>query len=387
MKTEPPEELQKREIWMAWAMSDDGRKLLRAPWKLGHSYPAEWGADVVKRPETDYDHAKMYWELSPGALEEEAPLPGDCRHDTLQPAILLPHNPAEKPHERICFIDYDDVREPETGFTDEARRLITESGAWTEVSQSGEGAHAFVRAKLPEGVSRIITDLNDRGHIEVYDCARQAAMTFKKVPFSGDGVPKAQEFVDGVIEDYYEGDVEENKDGETTSAEKNRALDDIMGASKDEAESETSPYYEVPISAVVGLRHYSEERPGVDTGPHPVHGALNSNESESTNTAVFDDEVWYCHAHDSTGRALELVACKETPLSCGDLPSDRVGELEDDEILAASLAMADCVPPGSKPPYAALREVARDLGFEVDEQLTPSEYDVALEAYRHKAYE
>ena len=175
MTPSPPEELRDREIWMAWAMSSDGRKLLRAPWKLGHSYPAEWGCDVVKRPETNYERAKRYWELSAGALDNEAPLPGDCRNDTLQPAILLPHDPPEASEERLCFIDYDDVHDPEDGFTDEARRLIERSGAWTEISQSLEGAHSFVRAKLPENVGRVIADLDEWGHIEIYDSARQAA--------------------------------------------------------------------------------------------------------------------------------------------------------------------------------------------------------------------
>lgn len=383
----PPKELREREIWMTWAMSSDGRKLLRAPWKLGHSYPAEWGSDVVKRPETTYERAERWWELSAGALDDEAPLPGDCRNDTLQPAILLPHNPPEASEERLCFIDYDDVRTEEDGFTDEAERLIRRSGAWTEISQSREGGHSFVKAKLPENVGRVIADLDEQGHIEIYDSARQAAMTFDEADVSTGEIPHAQEFVDYILEEYYDGESRRD-DGDV--ADNRRSMDDTLDrmiGDEDGQERSKSAYYDVRVSEVVNLARFDRERNGVKTGPHPAHGPLHSDRTECTNTAVFDDETWYCHAHDSTGRAIELVACMETPVSCSQLPADSVGELEDDEILTACLEMTDCVPEGAKPPYGALRAVARDLGFDVDETLESSEYEVALDAYRHKAYE
>jgi len=382
----PPKELREREIWMTWAMSNDGRKLLRAPWKLGHSYPAEWGSDVVKRPETTYERAERWWELSARALDNEAPLPGDCQNDVLQPAILLPHDPPEASQDRLCFIDYDDVRTEEDGFTDEAERLIRDSGAWTEISQSGEGAHSFVKAKLPENVGRVIADLDEQGHIEIYDSARQAAMTFNEVGFSGGEIPHAQEFVDHILEEYYDGDSRRDEDGEDTRRSMDGALDRIIGDEDEEGRSR-SAYHDARVSEVVSLAGFDRESNGVKTGPHPSHGPLHSDRGECTNTAVFDDETWYCHAHDSTGRAIELVACMETPVSCSQLPGDSVGELEDDEVLTACLEMSDCVPEGAKPPYAALRAVARDLGFDVGESLDSSEYEVALDAYRHRAYE
>ena len=234
----------------------------------------------------------------------------------------------------------------------------------------------------------MIADLDEAGHIEIYDSARQAAMTFDEVDVGGEEVPLAQEFVNYILDEYYEG--ERGAGGREDAQDRgirDGVLDRVVGEDDAEDDREKSIYYDVGISEVVNLSEFEREKGGVKTGPHPSHGPLNSDRKDCTNTAVFDDETWYCHAHDSTGRAIELVACMETPISCSQLPGDSVGELEDDEILTACLEMSDCVPEGSRPPYSALRAVARDLGFDVDDRLKRSEYDVALDAYRHRAYE
>jgi len=213
MKTEPPEELQKREIWMAWAMSKDGRKLLRAPWKLGHSYPAEWGADVVKRPETDYETAARWaaFDLADAGLA----LPDDARCDQLELGIILPHDRAADPEDRLTLIDWDDVRDPDTGAVHPvAADFINRYGGFVEVSTSGKGLHQFVEGGLRKR-GKFIAPIDgepfvgeDLPQVEIYDGGRHVAMTGRHVVGSGRDVIRGQGMIDELVTQYASAEVD-----------------------------------------------------------------------------------------------------------------------------------------------------------------------------------
>jgi len=68
-------------------------------------------------------------------------------------------------------IDFDKVRNPETGETEEwARNVIRELNSYSELSQSKTGWHVIVRGKLP-------TAGNRKGRMEMYDRDRFFVMT------------------------------------------------------------------------------------------------------------------------------------------------------------------------------------------------------------------
>lgn len=376
-----PGTLAERDWWVIWDYDEDGRKRPRAPWLNGHSYPAKWGADVDARPETDYSTAMMWTDLSTSALQKEAPAPRD--DIDLKPGIILPHDNDND----ILFLDLDDVRDPETGeLTAEARAIVRRLGGWTEISASGTGLHIFVRGEMPNRTRVAPTDLDQAGHIEIYKKARFFGLTGDEHELSTDAVPEAQEAVDSILERYAP-DPEEEDQERIKRIEENQREPDALEQIRDEVDDEEqSPYYDLDIRDVDALHHFERENNGTLAGPHPAHGGVHNDDADSTNTAV-SGGVWYCHAHDSKGGALELVAVKEGIISCRQ--SD-FGCLSDDELLSVCFEVADCVPDGAKPPYRALRALAEredlDMRSEEDGVLGASAYQVALSLYRSEAY-
>jgi hypothetical protein len=67
---------------------------------------------------------------------------GDDLPDRVEPAVLLPHDPPKPP---IAFVDFDDVRDPETGTVPgEVNALISMLGGYTELSRSEQGVYSHV---------------------------------------------------------------------------------------------------------------------------------------------------------------------------------------------------------------------------------------------------
>lgn len=86
-------------------------------------------------------------------------------HDTVREWIdTLPgYGPAlnirdrdEFPDENLLLIDFDDVRDPETGRVHPAvREFVERAGSYADVSTSGTGIHILLRGALPDGVKAI----------------------------------------------------------------------------------------------------------------------------------------------------------------------------------------------------------------------------------------
>lgn len=78
-----------------------------------------------------------------------------------------------------CGVDLDDCRDPKTGIIhDEAQVLIDYMASYTEVSPSGTGVHAIVKAAMA-GPGRRTKDTPWGGHLECYDKGRYFTWTGK----------------------------------------------------------------------------------------------------------------------------------------------------------------------------------------------------------------
>jgi hypothetical protein len=157
-----PDEIQSRDIWVSWALDDEGRKRPRAPWLTGHCYPAKWKTPIpeeYERPETDFAEAHKYTRIRGADLESAGyAFPESDPEKELNTGIILP---ADRPprDSRITLVDWDDVRDPETGEVHPVcAEYLRRVGGYAEISQSGKGVHQFVvgglkdRGKLGEGI-------------------------------------------------------------------------------------------------------------------------------------------------------------------------------------------------------------------------------------------
>jgi len=364
-ETAIPESLKRHDHWVLWGLDGHGRKRPLAPWVRGDLYPVKWGADAPERPETDWETAYHHYRHR----EQYATPDGIDAADVL-PAPLLLHDPLDPP---LMQVDFDDVRDPETGVvTDEVAAIVDRLGAFCEVSQSGEGLHSFVRAELPGGLGKFIASLADTGDIELYDHGRAVGATWDHVADTPTQVPHVQAEIEAIIQEYESSTQRQRRlNKRPQRAADGGAAVSLDGATtSDSGDSEYSPYFDVDVRTVADTGYFSSHRrsaPGDDwEGPHPEHGPIHSAPDECTNFgAVPLDNVWYCFAHDSGGRGIELasVLCPATDIECADVPDSDVGGWLRDKPLALLqtclwLREQGAVSQDAKPPYDALLAVA-----------------------------
>ena len=194
-----PSDLREFDVWVVW----DGRsKLALAPWQEGTMYPCEWAASKDVDPRQAFEKARMVADLPLKEIHHAWPFPdGDDLPDRVYPAVLLPHDPPNPP---LTFVDFDDVRDPETGIvTTEVSGLVDSLGGYAELSRSGTGLHVYVRGKLPAGVNAFTAPLEERGSIEIYDHSRFTGGTWRHVENTPrDAVPNAESVIDGIVTQY-----------------------------------------------------------------------------------------------------------------------------------------------------------------------------------------
>jgi len=209
--THYPKTITDRDYWVTWILDGVGRKRPVAPWKTGHAYPVEWNDDLPEdeKPQTNFGTAKRWsdFDLSHAGLS----VPEDAQSDGLNLGIILP---ADRPdaEECITLIDWDDVRDPETGeIHPTAAEYINEYGGYVEVSTSGEGLHQFVLGRLRKR-GKFIAPIDDepfigddRPQVEIYDGGRHVAMTGRHVEGTGlDVITDGQPYIDELITEYAE---------------------------------------------------------------------------------------------------------------------------------------------------------------------------------------
>jgi len=369
IKKHVPESLKEYDHWVLWGLDEEGRKRPLAPWVRGDLYPVKWGSNAPERPETDWETAYRHWQNREGYST-----PAGMDPENTLPAPLLLHDPLNPP---LMQVDFDDVRNPETAqVTGEVCEIVDRLDAFCEISQSGKGLHLFVRAELPGQLGKFIAGLHDTGDIELYDHGRAVGATWDHVEGTPTDVPERQDVVEDIIREYEDSSQRKRRIGKSESATHEYTGDiDLQATSTDSAGNtdNISPYFKIDIRDVSDTGHFCQHRrraPGDDwTGPHPAHGPQKSDPDECTNFGVVPSkDVWFCFAHGTGGRTIELAAvlCPKTDISCGDAPGENEsvgGWLRGQplELLTTCLWLRKqrVVSVEAKPPYDALLGAAQ----------------------------
>lgn len=109
-------------------------------------------------------------------------------------------------------VDYDDVRDPETGEVHPvAAEHVERAASYTDISTSGTGVHIIARGQLPEDVKTIQGALPDHAafpdaEIEVYDGKRFVAMTGDHVHGTPTETTDAQAFLEDIVDTFVDDD-------------------------------------------------------------------------------------------------------------------------------------------------------------------------------------
>jgi len=210
-----PPAIQARNWWVTWILDGVGRKRPVAPWQNGHAYPAEWseGLEEDERPETEYATARRWVEFS--LTDLGLALPEDAQSDELGLGVILPADRPDDLEDRITLIDWDDVRDPDTGEVHPAAvEYIDRVGGYVEISTSGEGLHQFVTGGLRHR-GKFIAPIDDEPFIgddlpqvEIYDGGRHVAMTGKHVAGTDLDVAEGQAGIDALVTEYAEAETD-----------------------------------------------------------------------------------------------------------------------------------------------------------------------------------
>lgn len=364
-----PESLKRHDHWVLWAVDGQGRKRPLAPWLRGDLYPVKWGSDAPERPETDWQTAWTYYRQ-----REQFAAPSGITPEDALPAPLLLHDPLDPP---LMQVDFDDVRDPTTGeVSAEVWDIIQRLDAFTEISQSGEGLHTFVRAELPGELGKFIADLNDVGQIELYDHGRCVGTTWEWIAETPQTVPDRQDVIDELVKEY-EDDSQRRRRLQMSAPDRANAESSDVSQTPSTNRSDTSPYYDVSAASIAKqgpsfrTKHDRAASPGgPDRGPHPAHGNTSHRWDESSNFAL-DGDTWYCFAHDCGGGPIQLAAIMSGAVRCGEWGGTPNGVVTDDPetMLKAALWLREqgLVAADADPPYTALVGAAAHVGLSMDD--------------------
>lgn len=201
-----PGVLKDREYWVCWVLDGVGRKRPVSPWDTGTAYPSKWRStlDDDERPETDFEAARRW----AGHRTADLAAPDDLESDELGLGLILPTDrPA--PDRRVVLIDWDDVRDPDTGAIHPIAAAYLKAGeTYAEISQSGEGIHQFIIGELPNR-GKLIKAIDDEPwvgddlpQVEIYDGGRHVAMTGQHVDGTPQDVARNQSLVDDLLEEF-----------------------------------------------------------------------------------------------------------------------------------------------------------------------------------------
>lgn len=224
-----PAWLTRQPLWVAWVLAygynewndpDVGpeemkeRKQPIAPHDRGDASPALWNNQIPDedRPETSYDTA-FKWRGK--RIPLDLPAPERVTSDEVGVGVIIPVGGTEEAYGRpVVLIDWDDVRDPETGaLHPECARALDELDCYAEVSQSGKGVHQFVFGEIPGPNSKFIRTLDsepwvgdDAPAVEMYESGRLCALTFDHIEGTGRDVTEGQETVDRLCWEYGTGE-------------------------------------------------------------------------------------------------------------------------------------------------------------------------------------
>ena len=208
-----PDWIQERDWWIDWVLakpfSEDGAvdwdatstKQPVTPYRNGRADPSKWNFGLLddEHPCTDFETVQRWagWKIG-----SEVPAHERVVSEEIGTGIIIP--PAQEPDQTLTLIDWDNVRDPETGEVHPVvAAAIEEVDAYAEISQSGEGIHQFVLGAIPGGFKKFIRHIDDkpfvdddRPQVEMYQSGRVCAMTGRHVEGSGEDVADGQALID-----------------------------------------------------------------------------------------------------------------------------------------------------------------------------------------------
>jgi hypothetical protein len=198
--------------WLLWEPYD-GRKIPRNPeWGFTTNDAVEgyalaspkdprawWSFDVAKAKAESFDalHLGYYLPRADWSDWDDDDLEVDV--DALQDG---------EPH--VALVDFDDVRDPETGaVAPAARRVLGQLAAtYVEWSPSGAGIHALGRFSLPGDLTSLAIDLSSPRYpdasIELYTGSRYTTVTGDHIPGAGRVIRDISGPVDSLLADHQE---------------------------------------------------------------------------------------------------------------------------------------------------------------------------------------
>ncbi len=195
-----PSSLKQRDWWVNWVLAvrhdatdtDDAKATKQpvAPYDNGTANPVKWNSGIPEgeHPRTSFEAAKKWEGWSVGT---DVPAPERVQSNELGLGIIIPVGGGETP---ITLLDWDDVRDPETGEVHPVcATTLQEAGGYAEISQSGEGIHQFLFGEIPGGFSKFLRHIDsepfvgdDLPMIEMYSSGRLTAMTGRHVEVVSD---------------------------------------------------------------------------------------------------------------------------------------------------------------------------------------------------------
>lgn len=418
-----PNYLRDHEVWVVWTESNDRRKTPCAPWVSGYYRyhdPDSW--EWVEDPEDHADLLGIPWSEG-NAMFEDAPRPETdfetaskwtdrmTLADKVGSGELWVHSDSDgidRPHLGlldgpndvdlgVVLFDFDSVRDPETGeVLPAAWEWIARADSWTEISQSGEGLHVFVRAHVPgEGKPEFDLDGQIDGlaepHVEVYSPPKFVALTGDHVAGTPEDVVKNQQVVDELLKAH---DWSPNRTPAGGSSDSNPkgSGPEVPVVSDDEEDSDDSggydsdyenDYWDHPLTEFAMPDPHNYGGPQGPQGCHPAHAPLNSALDDADHYQIYEREnTWACYHNNTGGKALDMVYVMESPDSeaaCNELVSGvNVWDLVTDpeEFLDLCLAAKNDHGFRGKPPYRALVGLAKRTG------IPSSKTDLLLRQYK-----
>lgn len=181
-------------------------------WRLG---PARSNGKAAKLPVDPKTGRRTDITNPQGCRTFQEALAGMIRYELSGIGIVLTQEAG------IVAVDIDDCRDKKTGtITPFASEILSKLNSFTEISQSGEGLHVFVRASPPRGGCR-------RGALEMYGTARFIALTGRHLP----GTPTAVDHRQAEIEEIHRLYIAKPKSDFTDSPGKGVDKPNVTGAS------------------------------------------------------------------------------------------------------------------------------------------------------------
>lgn len=393
----PPTEIRDDVVWVLWDLE---HKTALAPWHTGHCYRADWHGKLApdERPETTYETARMYAEIPTQELHRTHPFPttdendepiDDPIPDQVAPTILLPpEGQGTERTARLMYIDFDDVRDPETdAIPEEVAKLIERLDSYTEVSSSGTGLHVLVYAELPECVGAIDGEpLDTEGSIEIYDHSRLLGATWRHVEGTPTQINDRQTVVDDLLDEYAAnrlasaeaaqvweetGLSDTNQGSEPRGPGCNGRNSGSGSGSGGSSGSGHNDYFAVDLTDFADAKALSgmssiDERENERQGAHPDHGKTTHGEPGNLESYNYNIDTkrnrWHCFADNSGGGPMEMAAVMADTLDCDDACKGALDKLSDDAFLYTCLYARDRLHGFTEdmtPPYRALVTIAK----------------------------